>query len=152
MLNAKQRDSDSSGERRRHGGSVVLRVVGVVGMVVALGAGCVAPQDTADTEPAPQDTADTEPAPPATSSDVEPVGSPSPLRIWTHCGIEAAEIDGQLFVVDIDNPPLMPLNSEYTWGNPFEDGTYVPQSDGSVIFTGQGGLVQRFVPAAGDYE
>jgi hypothetical protein len=71
--------------------------------------------------------------------------------LYTHCGIEYAEIDGRFWLADVDDVPLLPLETQMEWDDPMDHGTMTILSGGSAVYRGDKGLLMRFTPAPAQY-
>lgn len=67
--------------------------------------------------------------------------------LYTHCGIEYTEVDGQYLVAEVSDPPLLPFETPMRWQDPFDEGTLTMRSDGSAVYHGDMGLIVHFKPA-----
>lgn len=73
-----------------------------------------------------------------------------PYRLYTHCGILYADLNGTRYYAD---PPVSDGNGNPTrgWGNPYDDGTLTIVDSNTVVFTDPAGNWARFTthPASG---
>ena len=76
------------------------------------------------------------------------VGKSAPYRLYTHCGIHSAQINGQTFYA---NPPLSDGsgNPPSGWGNPYDDGTMTLRSPGVADFSDWLGHSAHFTAGPG---
>ena len=74
------------------------------------------------------------------------VGKSEPYRLYTHCGVLSANINGQTFYAD---PPLSDGNGNPPpgWGNPYDDGVMSLQSPTVADFRDSVGHSAHFVAA-----
>jgi hypothetical protein len=82
--------------------------------------------------------------------ETRPSPQSSPFALYTHCGIDEANIDGRWYRASHQlsdgsgNPPK-------GWGNPFQQGMVTFTSDTEVVFTDTVGHQVLFVLRAGAY-
>jgi hypothetical protein len=71
------------------------------------------------------------------------VGRSAPYRLYTHCGVLAASISGQIYYAD---PPLTDGagNPPPGWGNPYDDGDMTLQTAMTADFHDSGGHAAHF--------
>jgi hypothetical protein len=84
------------------------------------------------------------PAPPVLGGSVSLTpGQTASYRLYTHCGIRSAQINGETFyavpILDdgLGNPP-------FGWGNPFDDGQITLHTDGTAEFRDSAGHFATF--------
>jgi hypothetical protein len=73
-----------------------------------------------------------------------PSASSSPYALYTHCGINDANIDGRWYEA---SPPLSDGsgNPPKGWGNPYQQGVVTFTSETEVVFTDAAGHQVLFV-------
>ena len=71
------------------------------------------------------------------------VGSSAPYRLYTHCGVLAASINGQIYYAD---PPLTDGsgNPPSGWGNPYDDGDMTLRTATTADFRDSAGHTAHF--------
>jgi len=120
-----------------------------LGLCCALAVGCS--DKSGDVSPAerPSQSASSAREPTSDPSEVLPTDSTRsgrPFRVYTHCGVESAEIRGRWWHAD---PPLYNKRGSSPpvgWGDPYQQGTLVVESSQRAVFEALGQEV-IFVPA-----
>lgn len=65
-------------------------------------------------------------------------------QLFTHCGVQYVDFQGQRYYADPPNPPG-------AWGNPYDDGTLTVIDPSTVVFTDSSGNRATFttLPSSG---
>ncbi|TFV47137.1 hypothetical protein [Blastococcus sp. TF02A-35] len=118
--------------------AVAAATVATVTLAVGFGPG----HGTRNGSPAAPPTSPTPVAPEVSPSPEAPAISPMPYRLYTHCGIDDANIGGVWF--EAERPHVTEYGPPDGWGDPYQDGTMTLVSPTEAVFRDDAGHEVRF--------
>ncbi|RBY93611.1 hypothetical protein DQ237_17440 [Blastococcus sp. TF02-8] len=118
--------------------AVAAASVATVTVAVGLGQG----NGTRSGSPAAPVTSTASAGPEVSPSPEAPAISPMPFQLYTHCGIDEANIGGIWF--EAERPHVMEYGPPDGWGNPYQAGTMTMISPTEAVFRDDAGHEVRF--------